>query len=252
MLKAELVRFKAEFLLYRQTHLGKLLTLLLMTGGLFFLISLLGEASVARLAALFFWQYATVPLSRLTLDIWEETSSGAFDQMYLHTSQPALVLLTRMGVHTLQQTVLAVPLFLGLALLFGIPASELAQYPWAELFGVLVLTVVGLAGFGLIIGAVSLVYYDAVSYADAAEYVLLFLSGAVVPIAQLPGPLGAISPWLPLSLGIEAVRRLEVGADWQGIALLLVIQSAVLVAIGIVVFRACLERGRRRGFGMGA
>lgn len=155
-----------------------------------------------------------------------------------------------MAIYSVQQTILAVPVFFALALVFRIRVSELVQYPWVGLFGVLILTILGLAGFGLIVGAVVLVYRNAISYAASAEYVLLFLSEAVVPIARLPGTLRAISPWLPLSLGIEAIGRFESGADWRVTLFLLLIQSSAFLATGLAVFQACLKRGRRRGFSM--
>lgn len=250
MLRAELTRFWAELRFYRQQLMGNVLSTLLVIGGIFYLVSLLGAVSVSSLAALFFWQYASIPLSRLSSDIWEEVSIGAFDQMYLHTTSPAWLLLLRMGIYAVQQTVFALPMFGGLAAAFGISWSALAGYPWIGLIGILALTLVGLSGFGLIVGAVLLVYRGAISYASAAEYVLLFVSGAVVPIAQLPGLIAAVAPWLPLSLGIEALRRLEGGGDLSTIVLLLGVQSLALLLGGLLVFQAALRRGLRYGLGM--
>lgn len=250
MLKAEITRFWAELRFYRQMLIGNTVSFVLVTSGIFFLVSLLGNLSVSSLVALLFWQYASIPLSRLTADIWEECSSGAFEQMYLHTEQPALVLLIRMGIYAVQQTFLAVPVFCLLAVAFRLPWPALASYPWIGLAGVLVLTIAGLSGFGLIVGAILLVYRNAISYASAAEYVLLFVSGAVVPVAQLPQAVQAISPWLPLSLGIETLRRFETGASLQPTLVFLFIQSSLLLAAGLIVFRVSLRRALRHGFGM--
>lgn len=250
MLKAEVTRFWAELRFYRQLLLGNVLSTILVTGGIFYLVSLLGAVSVSSLAALLFWQYASIPLSRIASDIWEESSTGAFEQMYLHAKQPALLLLLRMGIYAVQHTILVIPVFCVLAVAFGIPCSAVAEYPWLGLIGVLVLTVLGLSGFGLIVGAVLLVYRNAISYASAAEYVLLFASGAVVPISQLPGQVRAVSPWLPLSLGIEALRRLESGGSLSAPIWTLSLQSLVLLVAGFLVFRSSLRRALRLGFGM--
>lgn len=250
MLKAELIRFWAELRFYRQLLIGNFLSAVLVVGGLFFMVSLLGEVSISSLAALLFWMYASIPLSRISSDIYEESTSGAFEQMYLHARQPAFVLLLRMGLYTIQQTGLLLPVFFVLAAAFGISWSALAAYPWLSLIGILALTLVGLAGLGLIVGAVLLIYRDAISYSSAAEYVLLFVSGAVIPLAQLPGFIQAVAPWLPLSLGIEAVRRLEVGGELSTIILLLGVQSLALLLGGLLVFRLSLRRALRHGFAM--
>jgi ABC-2 type transport system permease protein len=250
VLKAELIRFWAELRFYRQLLLGNLLSALLVVGGIFFLVSLLGEVSVSGLVALLFWLYASIPLSRISADIYEESTSGAFEQMCLHTTRPALVLLVRMALYALQQTVVILPVFFVLAVVFGISWSALTAYPWLGLTGILVMTLVGLAGLGLIVGAVLLIYRDAISYSSAAEYVLLFVSGAVVPIAQLPAFIQVVAPWLPLSLGIEAVRRLAVGGELSALVLLLGVQSLALLLGGLVVFRLSLRRALRHGFAM--
>jgi ABC-2 type transport system permease protein len=103
---------------------------------------------------------------------------------------------------------------------------------------------------GLLVGVVLLVYRDAISYASAAEYVLLFVSGAVIPLAQLPGLIQTVAPWLPLSLGIEALRRLEVGGKLSVIVLLLGVQSLALLLVGRLAFQALLRRALRYGFAM--
>ncbi|WP_299425979.1 ABC transporter permease [uncultured Meiothermus sp.] len=250
MLKAELIRYWADLRFYRQLLLGNLLTAILVTGGIFYLVTLLGEASISALAALILWQYASIPLSRISADIWEESTSGAFEQMYLHARQPVLVLLVRMGIYAVQHTVYAIPLFLVLAAVFALPWSALVGYPWLGLLGILILTLLGLSGLGLLVGAVLLVYRNAISYTSALEYVLLFVSGAVIPLAQLPGPIAAVAPWLPLTLGIESLRRLEAGGDVSAMVLLLALQSVVLLLVGLVAFQVALRRALRRGFAM--
>jgi ABC-2 type transport system permease protein len=113
MLKVEIIRFLAEMRFYRQMLIGNLLSALLVVGGIFYIVSLLGEAGVSSLAALMFWMYASIPLSRISTDIWEKCSSGIFEQMYLHTTQPAFVLLLRMGIYFIQQTLSSTTGFLG-------------------------------------------------------------------------------------------------------------------------------------------
>ncbi|ADI13615.1 ABC transporter permease [Truepera radiovictrix] len=250
MWRAEWLRLRADWLFYRQLLLGSLLNQVLVTVGAFWVVSLLADKSLATLMALFFWQYASVPLSRVAADIWEETSTGAFEQTYLHAGAPVAVLFVRLCLYFVRQSALQLPVFAALALLsFG--WAPLASYPWFGFALSLALTLASLAGLGLVVGGVLLVSRNAISYASAAEYALLFLSGVIVPIAALPAPLQALAPWLPLSLGVEALRRLEAGAAPYGLLLLLGVQAAALLLLGLAVFRVCLARALRRGFAMG-
>lgn len=152
MWRAEWLRFWAELRFYRQMWISQLVNQLLITAGLFWVISLLSQPTLSGLAALFFWQYVSIPLSKISTDIWEESTSGAFEQMYLHTAQPAWVLVVRLSNYLLQQTAVAVPLFLAMALLFGFSLTDLAAYNWGGILLTLGITLAGFIGLGLAVG----------------------------------------------------------------------------------------------------
>lgn len=250
MWKAECVRYWAELRFYRQLLIGNLLSQLLVMGGIFWVVSLLGERSLAGLIGLFFWLYASIPLSRISADIWEESTSGAFEQMYLHAPSPATLVLVRLAYYLLQQTLASVPVFLVIFTAFGFPVSLLLDLNWGWLLLCLLLTLLGLAGLGLAMGGILLVYRNAISYAGALEYLLLFLSGAVVPLSQLPAFLQPMVVWLPLTLGIQAMRQIEAGENATILLFWLGLQSLGLLFIGFLVFQSCLRRALRRGFAM--
>lgn len=77
-----------------------------------------------------------------------------------------------------------------------------------------------------------------------------FVSEAVVPVHQLPAPLRAISPWLPLFLGIEALKRLEAGGNLGTPLSMLPLQSSILLVAGLLAFESSLKRALKFGFGM--
>jgi ABC-2 type transport system permease protein len=231
-------------------HLGTLLNQALVTVGLYWVISTLGEATLSTLAALFFWQYASVPLSRMVSSLWEDTYNGAFEQTYLHSANLQFVFLLRTILDFAYQSVFAVVLFPLFAFLFGISLADLAAYPWWGLLLSLVLTLIGFAGLGWMMASVVLVYRKAVSYANVIEYLLLFLAGVVVPLEQLPGFLQALARWLPLTLGVETLRRFEAGYGVNATLPFLVVQSAALFLLGFVIFSWTLRRARARGFAM--
>jgi len=99
-------------------------------------------------------------------------------------------------------------------------------------------------------GGILLIYRNAIGYANALEYLLLFLSGAVVPLSQLPAFIQPLAWGLPLSLGIETIRRLENGGQWELTLMALVVQSVFMLVFGLALFNHCLRRALRRGFAM--
>ncbi|MCS7067954.1 MAG: ABC transporter permease [Meiothermus sp.] len=230
--------------------ISSLLNQVLVTGGIFWVISLLSQPTISGLAALFFWQYVSIPLSKISADIWEESTSGAFEQMYLHANHPVFVLIVRLTNYLAQQTVFAVPSFFLMAFLFGFTFDDLAQYNWGGLLLTLIVTLIGFVGLGLAVGGVLLIYRNAIGYTSALEYLLLFMGGTVIPLSQLPSFLQPVAVWLPLSLGVETLRRFETGTGWENTFWLLVVQSAVMLLVGFVLFNVCLSRALQRGFAM--
>jgi ABC-2 type transport system permease protein len=86
--------------------------------------------------------------------------------------------------------------------------------------------------------------------------VLIILTGAVIPISQLPGVLQTISNILPMRHGLEGLREAFSGASLQEVGSEVGLEVAigfVLAVAGLAAFRYVEVVGRRRGFleGMG-
>ena len=87
------------------------------------------------------------------------------------------------------------------------------------------------------------------SIASALTFgLLLVLSGANVPIDQLPGWMQTISSGIPFTHGIEAARRLADGAalgDVGGLVLREAVIGVVYGVFGYAIIRAMEVLGRR-------
>ena len=71
---------------------------------------------------------------------------------------------------------------------------------------------------------------------------MMLVCGVFFPVSQLPGPLQAVTQFLPLTHAVELVRPLMSGAVPSGIALHL----AVLAAYAVAGFYVALVLTRRR------
>jgi lipooligosaccharide transport system permease protein len=71
---------------------------------------------------------------------------------------------------------------------------------------------------------------------------MMLLCGVFFPVSQLPGPLQAVTQFLPLTHAVELVRPLMSGAVPSNIALHL----CVLAAFAVASFFAALVLTRRR------
>jgi ABC-2 type transport system permease protein len=106
-------------------------------------------------------------------------------------------------------------------------------------------------GLGLISGAVVVTFRRGASATGILVTLLGLISGAVFPIALLPGVLQTIAEWNPFAIAIDGIRDVLIGGTgWEAAAadmVRLVPLSAVGLALGVLCFRLAVSRERRRG-----
>lgn len=106
-------------------------------------------------------------------------------------------------------------------------------------------------GLGLISAAAVVTFRRGSNLTGVAVTVLGLLSGAVFPIALLPGALQTVAEWNPFAIVIDGVREALIGGTGWGPAaadlVRLVPLALVGLAVGVMAFRAAIARERRRG-----
>lgn len=112
----------------------------------------------------------------------------------------------------------------------------------------------GAAAMGLALGPAAYVLLDASFLANLALFALILLSGANVPIQELPAPLQAVSQALPMTRSITAARAFAAGAPWDAAVLDLAGDLALGVVWAIVgllilslIERLAIARGTLEG-----
>jgi ABC-2 type transport system permease protein len=106
-------------------------------------------------------------------------------------------------------------------------------------------------GLGLISAAVVVTFRRGASATGVVVTLLGLISGAVFPIALLPGILRVIAEWNPFAIAIDGVRDALIGGTGWGPAgldmLRLLPLSLTGLALGVLCFRWAVARERRRG-----
>ena len=103
-------------------------------------------------------------------------------------------------------------------------------------------------GLGLVNAGLGFIVRETSVLSNIIFGLLLVLSGANVPIDQLPGWMQTISSGIPFTHGIEAARRLADGAalgDVRGLVLSEAVIGVVYGAFGYAIIRAMEVVGRR-------
>jgi ABC-2 type transport system permease protein len=120
----------------------------------------------------------------------------------------------------------------------------------AGIFVAMFVAVIAICGVGLLIGALAYVVLDTAVLANFTMFVILLLSGANVPLGELPTVVAQLAQVIPLTRTIAAARLYADGAPLAAGAGLLLGDLAVGAAYGIagyVVFSWLETRARQDG-----
>ncbi len=186
--------------------------------------------------------------NRLFWGLLGEMQSGTLEQMYL-SPLPSWLLTIGLQVASIVEAAIS-------ALLLSLFIELVVQVPlplhWAALIP-LVLLVLGSVGYSLILGGLTLLFKRLEILKELFQIVVLIFGGVLVPLDRLPGWMATIARFLPLTPGVEGLRKtlLEGSSlgrlSGDGTLLWLVGSAAAYLALGIVIFRWCEREASRKG-----
>ncbi len=133
------------------------------------------------------------------------------------------------------------------ALVFGL---DLSHATWLGIALALVVASVGASAIGLFLGSAAYLVLDAAFFANAAMFGLLLLTGANVPLGELPFWAQWISWSVPLTRTVAASRLYVDGADLAAGLPLLTQDFGLAIAYalaGVALFGWIETRARRHG-----
>jgi ABC-2 type transport system permease protein len=194
------------------------------------------------------WSYAAQTISDVSYGLRSEMQAGTLEQMSMSPAPVGLILVGRVLATLLTGTVQAFVLGLVLVLLTG------TRLPlrWAGL-PVLVVTLLGVLGFGFVIAGAVLVFKHVESVNNLLINVLVFLNGTLLPVEAMPTWLAAIARTMPSTQGIILLRKIlldgrSLTSTWQDRSLVwLLVNSCIYLAGGWVVFGACERVAKQKG-----
>lgn len=163
---------------------------------------------------------------------------------------PANRLVTFMGrafFHIIDGTLSVILAFAWGVLLLNL---DLSTTNWPGLALAILITTASVSGLGLLLGSVGLVTVNVLFLIQLVYWALLLLSGANVPIEQLPSWMQALSAALPLTRGIAAARLLVQGSGLVEVAPLLAGELAIgtlYASVGFTFFNWFEFQAKRRG-----
>jgi ABC-2 type transport system permease protein len=204
------------------------------------------EGTLSSLLGYVTWKICASVLARIALNVSDDARAGTLEQAFITGTPPWFLYLSRsMGI-TLDYGLRGILLGAILALILGIlrPVPMLAV-------GVFLLSLIGALGVGFALAGLVLVYKQVRGVVNLVWQALVFFTGALAPIYH--PVLSIVSKVLPLTWGIDSLRAIFLGnADlaslWQqGLLVGLLINTAVYVTLGVLLFTWGEQRARMLG-----
>jgi ABC-2 type transport system permease protein len=186
--------------------------------------------------------------NRLFWGLLGEMQSGTLEQMYL-SPLPSWLLTIGLQVASIVEAVISALLlyfFIDLVVQVTIPLRWAAVLP-------LLLLVGGSVGYSLSLGGLTLLFKRLEILKELFQIIVLIFGGVLVSLDHMPDWMAVIARFLPLTPGVEVLRKLlldqvslgTLASD--GTLLWLVGSAAAYLALGIVIFRWCERIAKRKG-----
>jgi ABC-2 type transport system permease protein len=261
MLSVFVSELRLEFLLWRAYRLNAISSVLMW--GVIFPIILVGLQKVAidhgvafgdtamsaSVIGFLVWRLCMSVLAAMPQMIEQEARVGVVENIVLATSTPvAMLLIFRAIARSLRSLLETTLLGVILIVLFKVP---LPLSPTAVF--VILLTLAGTLGVGFVLSGAALVYKSVSSFTGIVTILALFISGAAVPLNALGIIFTVLKLGFPTTWGIDILRGVILSGDnlstliTNGSLFGLLIQSAILVSVGLWLFNLAFNHAKRTG-----
>lgn len=185
-------------------------------------------------------------ISEASVSISSDKQSGTFTQLMIRPTSMLEQITVKTLSWALVSIVVDVVFVIALFRVIGVGIG----FSWLVV-PVSLLVAVGVFGLTMAMASLTILFTKTASFMDTLGYAMMFLGGVIVPLEQLPAPLGAIGRLLPITKGIEMSRDAILGrplhaSDWWWLS----VQSIVFLALGYLIFTAIMRHGRRHGINM--
>ena len=255
LLKAEAVR---EIILARRylfEAIASLIMLYVTFMGIYFAVRKLaiggadGTIATYQLVGFILWILAMTAIGVFSDDINNNAVIGVLEQIFLSPNGLLRYIICKALSRTLIQIV---PLSVLLIIVLLSTGIRLILEP-APLLIILLLTITGFFGLGLIFGGLVLLYKRIGPVSVMVRGVLLFVTGAIIPIDQFPANLQTAAKFFPMTQGLIMLRKVTVDGTsllelvQNGDMMLLTINSFAYLVLGLFTFKIMENLSRNKG-----
>ncbi|HHY09083.1 MAG TPA: ABC transporter permease [Firmicutes bacterium] len=260
ILRAEIKKIMADYRNYLFNYIIGNLSLFMLAAGIFWGFAAQKNQNPASAMVFFFgllfWYYSGNALGTTGQLISEELMLGTFEQLLMTEAPIKRILVIRLAVQFIFQSLKAMIFFSLLMYLFDLWGlfAPLGHKVFL-LYLVFLLAVLGLYGMGFAVAGLTLVFKQSAAVATILTYFILFFTGNLVQVDALPSLIKYVSLLIPvtpalrlLRIIIEAGEEITVGALVANRAFgILVLLILFWLGAGNFIFNKSMNRAKRKG-----
>jgi ABC-2 type transport system permease protein len=206
------------------------------------------DQRLASLIGFLVWELCSGVLVATTDSVTEEAQQGTLESVMLVPVTPLVIFSLRITAVFTRQAVETIILGLALVLILNLP------FTWSgTALLVMGLTIVSVAGVGLALGGLAMIYKSIDSVVGVVTLLAVLFTGALVPLNNLGTVFVLLKYLMPMTWGIDALRAVLVsGVGWSALRLDgtlwgLSIQAFVFSLLGAVTFAWSIRRAQMQG-----
>lgn len=243
IIKAELSKYMIEVKTYYPDHIVNIIVTYIFFAGFFLEFRNYAAVKDSYYIGFLYWFLAANIISEVSVSISFEKQVGTLEQLLLKPVSLEVICLIKtlawLAITFIKVMVLfiVIKLTLPINIVFNI-----------KIIPILIITLIGLLGFSLLLGGLTLRFTKTASFETILSYILLFFTGTIIDINSMPILFQIISKSLPLTQGILISQSL---IDKQPVffsqMFLLCINSFLYFIIGISFFRYVYNKSKAEG-----
>lgn len=198
------------------------------------------------------WNVVLGVMQTMGWQIQSESQFGTLENIMIASGGLLKLLLARSLAGLIQSViVIFVEAFL-IFLIFKVPFAKVSPLLSLNMIMLFLLSIVGMYGFGFILGGIGIVLKRIGAIAELVNYMFLFSAGLLFPLSDAPRIIQDVGNFIPLSLGIDLMRKNYLGNgsifqhDLAEFAIFC-LQSLIYMIVGLVFFKLMIDFARKKG-----
>ncbi len=199
------------------------------------------------------WNVTLSVMQQMGWQIQSESQLGTLENVIIASGNIAKVLVARSLESLLESIVVILCEALVISWLFSVPLTDWGTLLSVNIIVIFLISAAGMYGFGMILAGIGLILKRIGAIAEVLNYVFLLFTGAFFPIENSPHFLQLIGKSIPLTLGIDLMRKINnqdmpvFSSKYINEFAMLLIQSVFYMLVGFIIFELMLYIAKKKG-----